>query len=767
MYDPVANTWTSKADFPGSRYQPAGFATDSFGYVGAGKVNSGSGTSRRDFYKYDPNLNTWTPIANYPDTGVTGAHSFGINNLGYVISGLSDTAANNKRGYAYDRSTDSWTRIADIPHAMNGGFSAVANLKGYCGWGSVDSVYEYDPGSNLWQRKATDSAFIYSGANWFTFSIYNKIYVCDGNGTHADMRVFDPAANSWSRSDVFPYMCTNFTPDAGFNIGNTGYLGATNSCQGYSFWQYDTAHYFTISAVTPDTICPNDQVTVSFSSDLSFGGGNYFKLKIEGNNFTVNSDSILASSAGTYSFHLPANHIYPASINPTNVSVLSTSTAAQAGYFAPNLYIKKGPTEGPLADSFKSCGGSAVLLYRANAGGQTTVWTSYPAGVNDSLYSLSFTPTQNTTIFFTDVYTSTGCSVSDSTHVLLYAHPGVNISDSVFAICAGTSVTIGGTSSTNCSYTWTGGTSSSSVNPTVSPAANSTYHLFVKDTVSGCSSSGNTIVDVKYAPAQTICFVTVDTASTHNIVVWEKLDKYATDSFYIFRETTTNNYTRIAAVHRDSLSEYHDYTANPNVTGYRYKISAGDTCNNTSTMSPYHNTIHLQYLGGGNLIWNVYEIENATQTPVSSFDVYWDTLANGNWQVMINVPGNQYTATDINFTMHPTARYRIVANWSYSCTPTRSSNSVLSNIIQLAPNGINTIDATQSISVYPNPAKNELIINASTQIQEINMVSPEGKLVAIMHPVNNRIDVSHLADGIYIAEIKVNDVVQRIKWVKM
>ena len=47
-YDPVANTWTALADFPGAaRSNSSAFATDSFAYVGIGG-------GLRDFYKYDP-----------------------------------------------------------------------------------------------------------------------------------------------------------------------------------------------------------------------------------------------------------------------------------------------------------------------------------------------------------------------------------------------------------------------------------------------------------------------------------------------------------------------------------------------------------------------------------------------------------------------------------------------------------------------------------------------------------------------------------------
>jgi hypothetical protein len=415
-----------------------------------------------------------------------------------------------------------------------------------------------------------------------------------------------------------------------------------------------------------------------------------------------------------------------------------------------------------------SCGGSAILLYRDNMVGESHSWTSDPPGVSGIGYSLSFTPTATTSIFAYDIVTATGCSVRDTTTISFSGAPALNITDSSFAICPGSSVILGGIYTAGSSYTWTGsGLSSTAVNPVVSPASNSTYHVLVHDTVTTCSTSGTTTVTIKQPVAQPICFVTVDSASTHNIIIWEKVDKYATDSFHIYREVTTGVYNEIGAVHRDSLSEYHDYAANPNVTAYRYKISAKDTCGSGNTLSHYHNTIHLQYLGTGNLIWNVYGIENET-TPVNSFDVYWDTLANGNWQIMLNVPGNQYTATDINFSQHPNAVYRIAANWAYTCTPSRGSSSqVLSNVIAISPNGISSV-SSERLSLYPNPAKNELVISGGAAVQEVSMVAMDGKIAATFYqPINNRLDVSLLPDGIYIAAIKVNGHIEHVKWVKM
>ena len=779
-YDPVTSTWSLKADYPGGSVTgAAAFATDSFGYVGAGITGTGH------FYQYNPDSNSWRPIARLQDsTSIYSSFAFGIGNKGYVVGGAQGGIGNGQdraEAYSYDRSTNTWSRIDSLPKAMSAGFTAVVNGNAYCGYGSsIDSIYAYNPGTSTWSRVNPDTFSNVpsqgSTTNISCFVINNKIYVFDATAysNRSGFRIYDVITNTWSLTDVFPYpwmQCTPARTSFGFGLNNTGYI-LGGGCSNTTLWQYDTAHYFNLSSFSPDTICQADSFTVSFTSDVAFNSGNNFAVVVATvtSNQSFTSTAVAGQTPGTYTFTLPYSVAYSSNINTAGISVTSSSPAAQTHY-SPGFVIKKGPSAAALFD-YNSCGGSALLIYRYTPTLGTSVWTSNPAGLNDTATSISFTPTQTTTIYNRTVYAATGCVVNDSTVVTLFNHPNLNISDSSFHICNGSSATLGGTSTTNCSYAWTGGSlNSNSVNPVVSPTNNVTYHLTIKDTVQGCSTSGNTVVTVSQPLAQTLCFVTVDSTSTYNIVVWEKLSRDATDSFYIFRETSTNIYTQIAAVPADSLSAYNDYAANPNITGYRYKISAKDTCLNTGALSPYHNTIHLQYLGSGNLIWNVYEIEGEAITPVNSFDVYIDSLSNGNWSILVNVPGNQYTTTDINFNQHPTARYRIVANWAYSCVPTRSASSmVLSNIIRLNPNGIIGVDAAESITLYPNPTRGELIINcgSGTQVDEVNIFSIDGRLIStIIKPANNRLNVSPMAEGVYIAEITVRGIAQRFKWVKM
>jgi hypothetical protein len=89
-YDPVTNSWTLKADFPGaSRAGSAAFVIDGVAYVGGGSGDPSTGEIRRytDYYKYTPGTNSWEKISNIPLSGAECITYFGfsINSKGYFV----------------------------------------------------------------------------------------------------------------------------------------------------------------------------------------------------------------------------------------------------------------------------------------------------------------------------------------------------------------------------------------------------------------------------------------------------------------------------------------------------------------------------------------------------------------------------------------------------------------------------------------------------------------------------------------------------------
>lgn len=185
---------------------------------------------------------------------------------------------------------------------------------------------------------------------------------------------------------------------------------------------------------------------------------------------------------------------------------------------------------------------------------------------------------------------------------------------------------------------------------------------------------------------QPICLVTVAEEGDHNVVVWEKGSNLANvDSFFIYREITTGNYLKVGAVHVDSLSQFHDFDANPNAMGYRYKISVLYDTGFESDQSFYHNTMHLQYLGNGNFNWSHYTVQGSNDL-VASYNFYRDNNATGDWEPIEVVPGTQTTFTDLQYTIYPDALYYVDVIWVNEtedmCVSTRavSHNTSRSNV---------------------------------------------------------------------------------------
>ena len=324
--------------------------------------------------------------------------------------------------------------------------------------------------------------------------------------------------------------------------------------------------------------------------------------------------------------------------------------------------------------------------------------------------------------------------------------------------CVGGSVTLTASTVTGGNYLWNTGATTQSI--TVSTAG--TYSVTEKYGTSSCSNTSAPYYLGTSLPGVPVCMVTVDPTSTHNIVVWEKTGVTpSVDSFRVYREVMTNVYSNVGSVSNDSLSEFHDYGANPNVTSFKYKLAAIDTCGSISALSDYHNTIHLKYLGNGNLQWTLYQIENAAN-PVSFYVVNRDDNNTGNYlPISTTIPGGNSTYTDINYSSYPNASYRVDVNWSISCTPTRSVlTTTHSNVIH--PGGITTYvsqaASANSIAIYPNPSAGvfEISINDNANKKTIiNVFNYLGEVIYSEETVQNKtsIDLSGNANGIYFAEI--------------
>src|SRR5439155_26130642 len=116
-YDPVSETWITKASMPTARHSPAAGVIDGILYVVGGRDNDQNWV--RTLEAYDPATNTWTTKTPMPTArGHLGAGV--VNGLLYAVGGAVDDfptppATVFAAVEAYDPLTNTWATKAPMP----------------------------------------------------------------------------------------------------------------------------------------------------------------------------------------------------------------------------------------------------------------------------------------------------------------------------------------------------------------------------------------------------------------------------------------------------------------------------------------------------------------------------------------------------------------------------------------------------------------------------------------------------------------------------
>jgi len=213
-------------------------------------------------------------------------------------------------------------------------------------------------------------------------------------------------------------------------------------------------------------------------------------------------------------------------------------------------------------------------------------------------------------------------------------------------------------------------------------------------------------------PVTEICLATVDTNSTHNIIVWERASQTSVnpiDSIKIYRVTLLGADTLVGVVHYDSLSQFSDYSADPNLRSYRYRIAGVDDQGVEGPMSLPHQTMHFGLLAQGDSIrlrWTPY-----IGKPFSVYDCMIDSAGSQQgWQWVNSTANNIDTnwwdkATPSDWT---NLRYLVKLSGVTQCSATKAQdhNTTRSNratITEPNPNGIFEEAGIKELSIFPNP----------------------------------------------------------------
>ncbi len=220
-YDPTANTWKQVADFLGEypdearyRYGAIALSLNNKGYVGSGYgalEPTGGANDLKDWWEYDPTANTWTRKTSIGGSKRSNAFGFVIDGQGYVGGGTNNGTYPTDF-WKYNQESDLWVELnplddtddSDYTYAIQRESPAtfVVNGLGYmCGgtYSAITStVWEYNPGTDLWTQKSSFEGTSRDAAVGFAVGSYG--YVATGrNGSTLrfdDIWKFDPQATS-------------------------------------------------------------------------------------------------------------------------------------------------------------------------------------------------------------------------------------------------------------------------------------------------------------------------------------------------------------------------------------------------------------------------------------------------------------------------------------------------------------------------------------------------------------------------------------------
>lgn len=285
-----------------------------------------------------------------------------------------------------------------------------------------------------------------------------------------------------------------------------------------------------------------------------------------------------------------------------------------------------------------------------------------------------------------------------------------------------------------------------------------------------CYSEKTVFVGTRAPLSQPICLVTVDTATTTNLIVWERTETSGVDHYNIYRESDlAGNYQLIDTVKASSLSYFNDVVASPMNRSWRYKISAVNACGSESPISPEHKTLHLNTIlntgnGSFDILWDDYEgsgnvngyvvwrkTDQVDWMPVSTTialgtSFYNDTPPAGSTgvdyyiEMLTNSDCTAEKAQDFNTTRSNRERGQFAAGEGVDGA---SSNGI----------GENYLD---EITMYPNPAHEVLtFVQSSNERITYRITDLSGKEISKTTSSDAKvlIQLNDIQSGIYLVEI--------------
>ncbi len=237
-----------------------------------------------------------------------------------------------------------------------------------------------------------------------------------------------------------------------------------------------------VAAGTSQTICSGGSVKLGASSV----SGHTYSWISKPSGFTSSSSNPSVSPVKTTTYYLTET------ITATGCKALDSVT------------VTVNPIPKANVVSAKSiCEGDSLALGATAVSGNTYSWTSNPSGYTSSSSNPTAKPTVTTTYILTETITATGCTKSDSVKITVNPLPAASAGTAT-AICTGSSASIGASSTSGHTYSWSSnptGFSSTKSNPGVSPLVTTVYILKETITATGCNKTDSVKITVNPVPS--------------------------------------------------------------------------------------------------------------------------------------------------------------------------------------------------------------------------------------------------------------------------
>ena len=144
-----------------------GVAVNNKGYVGMG-CNVDQNINRTSFWEYEPVADNWTAKSDFPNNFTTDASTFVLDTTLYLIGGVNlNPVALSNQFYKYEPFSDTWTQLPDFSGgAIAGAICGTNGITAFVGTGYNASVVTR---SDLWEI-----ASIQTGIDGNQIAIDNK-----------------------------------------------------------------------------------------------------------------------------------------------------------------------------------------------------------------------------------------------------------------------------------------------------------------------------------------------------------------------------------------------------------------------------------------------------------------------------------------------------------------------------------------------------------------------------------------------------------------